>query len=54
MAYEGGQVQPGDDMLGSRFRWWSLEELADEDVEIHVPSEKWIIERAVELYRLLS
>ena len=52
LAYEGGAIQPGDDMLGSQFRWWGLEELADERVKVIVPSEKWIIERAVELYRL--
>ncbi len=53
MAYEGGQVQPGDDMAGSRFRWWSLEELADESVKIIVPpDQKWLVRRAVELYGL--
>ena len=52
MAYEGGQIQPGDDMLGSHFRWWSLEELAEENVKICVPRESWIVKRAVELYRL--
>ncbi len=50
LAYEGGQVQPGDDMLNSQVRWWSLEELADKNVK--VPREKWIIRRAIELYRL--
>ena len=52
MAYEGGQVQPGDDMLGSQFRWWSLEELENESIKVVVPSEKWITERAIKLYRL--
>ena len=52
MAYEGGQVRPGDDMLGSQFKWWSLEELMDKEVRILVPSEKWIIKRAIELYHL--
>ncbi len=52
MAYEGGQIQPGDDMQGSQFRWWNVEELEAENIEVVVPSEKWIVERAVELYRL--
>jgi ADP-ribose pyrophosphatase YjhB (NUDIX family) len=51
LAYEGGQVRPGDDMLGSRYRWWSLEELMDPSVKIFVP-QKWVLRRAVELYRL--
>ena len=53
MAYEGGQVLPGDDMKGSQVQWWSLEELADERIKILVPEDqKWIINRAIELYRL--
>ena len=53
MAYEGGEVQPGDDMQGSEYRWWSLEELAAEEVSVIIPpGEKWLLGRAVELYRL--
>ena len=53
LAYEGGEVQPGDDMRGSQYRWWSLAELADENVIVAVPpGQKWIFERAIELYRL--
>jgi 8-oxo-dGTP diphosphatase len=53
MGYEGGEVEPGDDMEGSEYRWWSLEELADEAVRIIIPpGGKWLIRRAVDLYRL--
>jgi ADP-ribose pyrophosphatase YjhB (NUDIX family) len=53
LAYKGGEIQPGDDMLGSQYRWWSLAELADENVKVVVPpGQKWIFERAIELYRL--
>jgi 8-oxo-dGTP pyrophosphatase MutT (NUDIX family) len=53
MAYEGGEVEPEDDMEGSEYRWWSLEELADEGVRIIIPpGGKWLIRRAVDLYRL--
>jgi ADP-ribose pyrophosphatase YjhB (NUDIX family) len=53
MAYEGGRIQPGDDMAGSQYKWWSLEELADENVKILIPpEEKWLLERAVELHRV--
>ncbi|MCI0394275.1 MAG: NUDIX domain-containing protein [Chloroflexi bacterium] len=53
MAYEGGPVQPGDDMAGSRFRWWPLDELMDEAVNVIVPvNERWLLARAIELYRL--
>jgi len=52
-AYEGGAVEPGDDMAGSAYRWWSAEELGDKDVRLIIPpGQKWLIERAVELYRL--
>jgi ADP-ribose pyrophosphatase YjhB (NUDIX family) len=53
LAYEGGEVQPGDDMQGSQYRWWSLAELEHEKVNIVVPpGQKWILKRAIELYRL--
>lgn len=53
LAYERGEVQPGDDMQGSQFRWWSMAELEQENVELLVPpGQKWILERAIELYRL--
>ncbi len=53
MAYQGGQVQPGDDMFGSQFRWWSLDEIREQSQYIAIPSTgTWVFERAIELYRL--
>jgi ADP-ribose pyrophosphatase YjhB (NUDIX family) len=53
LAYEGGEVLPGDDMQGSQYRWWSVEELEGDQVNIVVPpDQKWILKRAIELYRL--
>lgn len=53
LAYEGGEVRPSDDMQGSQYRWWSVAELEDEKVNIVVPpGQKWILKRAIELYRL--
>jgi len=53
MAYEAGRVQPGDDMLGSEFRWMPLGELQEVIDSVVVPSyDIWLFERAVELYRL--
>lgn len=53
VAFEGGQVQPGDDMVGSQFRWWSLEELETEDARLLIPPDgRWLIERAIQAYRL--
>jgi ADP-ribose pyrophosphatase YjhB (NUDIX family) len=53
LAYEGGEVNPGDDMRGSQYRWWSVAELEEEKVNIVVPpGQKWILKRAIELYRL--
>ena len=52
-AYDGGEIQPGDDMSGSEYRWWSLKDLSSEEVDLIIPpGEKWVIERAVDLYRL--
>jgi len=53
MAYQGGRIQPGDDMAGSQYRWWGLEDLADEQVKLLIPPDgKWLVARAVELYRM--
>jgi hypothetical protein len=53
LAYEGGDIKPGDDMAGSEYRWWSLEELASPEVKLLIPpGEKWLVERAVDLYRM--
>lgn len=53
MAYEGGEIRPGDDMVGSQYRWWRLDELVEEEAKLLVPpGEKWLLERAVDLYRL--
>jgi ADP-ribose pyrophosphatase YjhB (NUDIX family) len=54
LAYEGGEVFPGDDMQGSQFGWWSMEEVENEAIKLHNPSpkQKWILRRAVELYFL--
>lgn len=53
LAYEGGQVIPGDDMTGSEFRWFSVEEINSGNYKILPPSDRpWLIHRAIELYRL--
>ncbi len=53
MAYQGGEVQLGDDMQGSQYRWWTLDDLAEAQVQVLIPPHgKWLLQRAVELYRL--
>jgi ADP-ribose pyrophosphatase YjhB (NUDIX family) len=53
VAYEGGPIEPGDDMCGSQYRWWGLDELNDDHVKLIVPrDQKWMAARAIELYRL--
>jgi len=51
-TYESGPIVPGDDMVGSDVRWWSLAELAAEEPFLHGSTHPWMLERAVELYRL--
>lgn len=53
LAYEGGHVIPGDDMAGSDYRWWTLEELHRDSVGLIVPwGQKWLATRAVQLHGL--
>jgi hypothetical protein len=52
LAYEGGTIVPGDDMAGSAYRWWNLDELEDESLPHHPTVIPWALRRAVDLYRL--
>lgn len=52
LAYRGGEIQPGDDMSGSAFRWWTEAELMASDVKLTVPHNgKWMLLRAIEIFR---
>lgn len=54
LEHLGGPVEPGDDMAGSEYRWWSLDELGTERPLMVVPGtdQLWLLERAVALFRL--
>jgi ADP-ribose pyrophosphatase YjhB (NUDIX family) len=52
LAYEGGPIIPGDDMVGSEVHWWSRAELAHKKPFLHGSTHPWMLERAVQLYRL--
>ena len=55
LAYEGGDVIPGDDMANSQVRWVSADEIARGEVDVIMPRDvPWLFERAIELYRLLK
>ena len=55
LAYEGGTVLPGDDMHGSDFKWWSLQELESPEVDLIIPpGEKWLVARAIDLHQMWS
>lgn len=58
LRYQGGAVLPGDDMTGSEFRWWGLDELAtavaNHTATLHVSTHLWMLRRAVQLHRLLK
>lgn len=53
MAYEGGEIVPGDDMTGSAWRWWRVDELFASGELLHPSAnDAWLLRRAVELYHL--
>lgn len=55
LEYLGGEVIPGDDMAGSRIRWFSVDELESGEYTTLAPNGiPWVFRRAVELYRLLK
>ena len=51
-AYEGGKIQPGDDMHDAHWRWWSIEELTAAHIQFHRSTHLLMLQRAVALYRL--
>jgi ADP-ribose pyrophosphatase YjhB (NUDIX family) len=52
MACEEGAAIPGDDMAGSEIRWMTVEEIEESHLILIAPRQKWLVRRAVELYRL--
>ncbi|MCA9955180.1 MAG: NUDIX hydrolase [Ardenticatenaceae bacterium] len=58
LRYEGGTVVPGDDMVGSAFRWWGLAELetavAGHTITLHKSTHLWQLRRAARLCQLLA
>lgn len=53
LAYEGGKVSPGDDMRDAQARWWSIDEMKQADIQFHPSTHLWMMERGVEMARLL-
>jgi len=54
LAYEGGEVVPGDDMGDAQARWWSLDELKRAGVQFHPSTHLWMLERGVEMAKMLG
>jgi hypothetical protein len=58
LRYQGGAVLPGDDMIGSEFHWWRLDELetavVNQTATLHISTHLWMMRRAVQLNRLLT
>ncbi len=53
LAYEGGDVVPGDDMRDAQFRWWSIDEMRQNDIRFHPSTHLWMLERCVEMAGVL-
>jgi ADP-ribose pyrophosphatase YjhB (NUDIX family) len=53
VAYEGGEIDPGDDMAGSEYRWWAPDEFVADQARLLIPTNQtWLLRRAAELYCL--
>jgi ADP-ribose pyrophosphatase YjhB (NUDIX family) len=53
MAYEGGDVIPGDDMRGSDVRWVTAEAIESEGLRLLRPMDQaWLRRRALDMFRL--
>lgn len=51
-AYQGGLILPGDDMVGSAYRWWGKREIEVVEGGFHRSTKPWLLKRAIELYNL--
>lgn len=52
LAYEGGEPVPGDDMSNGGYQWAGLDELMSGRTVVGIPHDKWILGRAIDMYRL--
>ncbi len=52
LAYENGKIVPGDDMIGSDFRWWHIDDLSQENLHLHPTVIPWLLRRSAALYQL--
>jgi ADP-ribose pyrophosphatase YjhB (NUDIX family) len=52
LAYEGGEIVPGDDMAGSELAWVTVAEA--ERLPLHASTPLWILERALETFAMLN
>ena len=52
LAYTGGEITPGDDMSDGGYRWLPLAGLNAERPDVGIPREPWLLQRALDLYRL--
>ena len=52
LAYAGGEITPGDDMSDGGYRWLPLAGLNAEQPDVGIPREPWLLQRALDLYRL--
>lgn len=50
LAYEGGKIQPGDDMADAAWRWWDVDELATAvaagDITLAKSTHLWMLRQA--------
>ena len=52
LAYEGGEIVPGDDMSDGDYQWLPLAGLNAQRASVAIPREPWLLRRALDLYRL--
>ncbi|MEM7802697.1 MAG: NUDIX hydrolase [Chloroflexota bacterium] len=48
--YLGGDIQPGDDMVGSEVRWWPVDDLLASGEKLHITVKPWLMKRAAAVY----
>jgi len=52
-AYVSGEVQPGDDLVGSKYQWANIKDIVNGNISVIVPQGQiWLFERALDVFKL--
>jgi hypothetical protein len=49
---QGGKILQGSDMTRGEYRWWSVPELVNMEINLRSSTNIWLLKRAMQLFQL--